>query len=134
MAIFKKVVSALSTIFLILVIFLAYGSLENRWYRVVTVQGNSMAPTLWIGDLMIVTPPPPEIPVNTIVVMSMDGELVTHRVVGYDETGRAITKGDANDSIDMFTNPNLRIVGVYQLHLPGLGYPLLFLSQMLNRA
>jgi signal peptidase I len=134
MKLLRKAISAISTLLVILLVFLAYGSLGNRWYRVVTVEGNSMSPTLWFGDLMVVTPPPEEIPLNSIVVMSVEGSLVTHRFFGYDPDGRPITKGDANQVIDHFTNPSLRIVGICRLRLPGFGYPMLYLSQLLGRA
>jgi signal peptidase len=130
----QKAFSAASTLLIILLMFLAYGSVNNRWYRVVTVEGNSMSPTLKYGDLMVVTPPPEEVPANSIVVMSIGDSLVTHRLLGYDSAGRPITKGDANDSIDLFTNPDLRIVGICRLRLPGLGYPMLFMASLLDRA
>ncbi len=123
MKIFHKTLSLLSTLLVMLLVFLAYGSIDNRWYRVVTVEGNSMSPTMWYGDLMVVTPPTKDIQTNSIVLMNIDGGLVTHRLVGYDANGRPVTKGDANDVVDNFANPNLQIVGIYRFRLPGLGYP-----------
>lgn len=134
MKVLHKTSSAVFTLLVILLAFLAYGSVGNSWYRVVTVDGNSMSPTLWYGDLMVVTPPPEEIPVNSIIVMSIEGSLVTHRLLGFDDGGRPITKGDANDSVDQFVNPNLKIVGICRLRLPGFGYPMLYLSRLLSRA
>jgi signal peptidase I len=134
MKILQKALSLLTTLVVLLLVFLAYGSVENRWYRVIAVDGNSMSPTLWYGDMILVTPPPEEIPPDSIVVMSVEGSLVTHRLLGFDESGRPITKGDANESIDQFTNPNLRIVGLCRLRLPGFGYPLLYLSRLMGRA
>ena len=83
--IFKKASSILIITALVLLIFLAYGSVNNRFYRVITVEGNSMSPTLWFGDLIVVTPPAGAPPVNTIVLMMVNGKYVTHRVVGYDQ-------------------------------------------------
>jgi signal peptidase I len=133
MNLLRKTTSAFFTLIILLSVFLAYGSINNRWYRVVTVEGNSMSPTLWYGDLMVVTPPPEEIPANTIVVISVGGNLVTHRFLGYDLDGIPITKGDANDSYDQFSNPDLRIVGIYRFRLPGFGYPILYLARLLSR-
>jgi signal peptidase len=126
--------SALFTLLTVLLVLLAYGSVGNRWYRVITVDGNSMAPTLRLGDLMIVTPPPAEIAANSIVVLNVDGGLVTHRLLGYDAAGRPITQGDANDTPDQWSNPNIRIVGLYRARVPGLGYPLLWLARLLRPA
>jgi signal peptidase len=134
MKLLQKLSSTLFTLVVIVMMFLAYGSVNNRWYRVVAVHGNSMAPTLWYGDLMVITPAVENIPVNTIVVMDADGSLVTHRLIGYDEAGRIITQGDANETPDVFNNPNIRIIGICRARLPGLGYPLLMLSNLLNSA
>ncbi len=128
----RKAYSSLFTLLLILLVFLAYGSIDNRWYRVVTIEGNSMAPTLWYGDMMVITPPTGDVPNDTVVVMNIDGHLVTHRLIGYDANHRPITKGDANEVMDNFNNPDLQIVGIYRLRLPGFGYPILFLSKLLG--
>ena len=93
-----------------------------------------MAPTMWYGDLMVVTPPTQPIPVNSIILMNIAGNLVTHRLVGFDAAGKPITKGDANESIDNFTNPDLKIIGISRFRLPGFGYPLLYLSRLLGKA
>jgi signal peptidase I len=133
MKLLGKVSSTIITLLVLLLVFLAYGSINNRWYRVVTVEGNSMSPTLLYGDMIVVTPVTEEIPKNAIVVMSIGGSLVTHRFLGYDASGRPVTKGDANESIDQFGNPDLRIVGIYRLRLPGFGYPMLLLGRWLGR-
>ena len=71
----------------------------------VVVEGNSMLPTLYSGDLVIVhKPAPQDIHVGDIIVYhSLEGRLVIHRVVKIDKTVingktvyRYITKGDNN--------------------------------------
>jgi signal peptidase I len=131
--ILDQALSVILAFVVIILVFLAYGSINNRFYRVVVVEGNSMSPTLWFGDLMVVTPPTQPIPVNSIVLMNFGGSLVTHRLVGYDVDGRPITKGDANELVDNFATPKLQIMGIYRFHLPGVGYPILFLSRLLGR-
>lgn len=125
--------SLLLAVVLFLLIFIAYGSINNRWYRVITVEGNSMSPTLWFGDLIVVTPPDNHPPVNTIVLMKVDGKFVTHRIVGYDPQGKPITKGDANQDEDRFSQNTVKIMGIYRFRLPGFGYPLILLSNLKNR-
>lgn len=132
MKVLRRAITIFFMLLVILLVFLAYGSIDNRWYRVITVDGNSMSPTLWVGDMIVVTPPPAEIQPNTIVTMRIAGALVTHRLLGYDANHRPITQGDANDSPDAWTNPDLQIVGVFQLRLPGFGYPIMFLSSLLR--
>ncbi len=72
---------------------------------IVVVEPNSMLPTLYSGDLVIVhKPPPQDIHIGDIIVYhSLEGRLVIHRVVKIDKTvvnGRVvyryITKGDNN--------------------------------------
>ncbi len=129
----KRILNFFVGLVLIILLFLAYGSVNNRFYRVVTIEGESMAPTLRYGDMIVVTPPGETDLLGKIVVMNIDGHLVTHRLIGYDETERPITKGDANEAIDQFGNPNLSIAGICRLRLPYLGYPLLFLSNLLAK-
>lgn len=133
----KKVLSkAFDALFVVVVIVLvlwAYGSLNNRFYRVVTVEGNSMSPTLWFGDLIVVTPLPKEIPVGSIVLMNVNGGLVTHRVIGFEDNGNLITKGDANDTTDDFKGNSVTVVGISRLRLPGFGYPLLYCRYLFSK-
>lgn len=132
MKILRQVLSAISIFLVIILILLAYGSINNRFYRVVTVEGNSMSPTLWFGDLIVVTPPSENIPINTIVLMSVNGAFVTHRLIEFDANNQPITKGDANQEADNFKGKSLRIVGIFRLRLPGLGYPLLYLKSLIG--
>lgn len=74
----------------------------------VVVEGYSMLPTLYNGDIVIVyKPPPDDIKVGDILVyQSLRGELVIHRVVGI-KTGPQcnpvcyVTKGDNNPIDDV---------------------------------
>ncbi len=84
MKVLSKAFYAVFILAVIFLVFLAFGSVNNRWYRVVTIEGDSMSPTLWIGDMIVVTPPSQAVPINTIVVMNIAGSLVTHRLVGFD--------------------------------------------------
>jgi len=133
----KKVLSQIGNgILIMLVIFLvlmAYGSVNNRWYKVVAVEGNSMSPTFKFGDVIVLTPPTQYIPKGTIITMEVDDELVTHRLVADYNGGWPETKGDANDVTDYFSGSNLRIVGIERFSIPYLGYPLMYLRYLLNK-
>ena len=133
MKLLRPFLSWIGMLILLLLVFLAYGSVNNRFYRVVTVEGELMAPTLRYGDMMVVTPHREPILLDSIIVMNVDGSLVTHRVVGFDEVGLPVTKGDANELIDHFGNPNQSIVGIYRLRLPYMGYPLLFITNLVAK-
>lgn len=119
----------LYVLILIVLLFFVFGAIPNRFYRLIVIDGNSMAPTLKYGDLIVVTPPGTDVAVNTIVVMSVDNQLVTHRIVGFvPEDGRLITKGDANKEIDHFVSLDTRIIGVCRFRIPWLGYSSLFMQ------
>jgi signal peptidase len=127
---------ASSAVLIIIVIFLfllAYGTLNNRWYKVLAIDGNSMSPTLWFGDLIVITPPTAIIPVGTIITMSVDGGLVTHRLLAEYQGGRPETKGDANESADNFSGSNMRIIGIVRFSIPLLGYPIFYIRSLLNK-
>jgi len=98
----------------------------------VVVEGYSMLPTLYNGDIVIVHKPSPyDIKVGDILVyQSLRGELVIHRVVRIN-TGPGckplcyVTKGDNNpvDDVALMLQPRLgvsydEVVGVvYQLNI-----------------
>ena len=112
----------------------------------VVVEGRSMVPTLWTGDIVfVVKAAPDEIKEGDIIVYHAisDGHLVIHRVVKVNRIGDNyyyVTKGDNNmlpdnmmPSLEPATGiPYSRVVGVvvsieiggrsYVLRLPLLGY------------
>ena len=109
----------------VLLVLVAYGTIDNRWYRVLPVHGNSMSPTLAQGDAIVITPPPStvdEIEPGTIVTMEVGGQLVTHRWLGVSSAGVPMTEGDANRFADDWTDVEVRVVGVQRLRLPLVGH------------
>ncbi|HSW43921.1 MAG TPA: signal peptidase I [Patescibacteria group bacterium] len=101
--------------------FIAYGLLDNRWYKVVAVAGGSMSPTIEPGDLIVLTRPPEEVRTGMILTLEVDGQVVTHRVVGFRPDGSFVTKGDANTVRDDFRGLYVRVVGEYRFRIPWLG-------------
>jgi signal peptidase I len=128
-----QALNVLLILFVVCLVLLAYGSLDNRWYKVIAVEGNSMSPTLWFGDLIVLTPPKENIPAGTIITMSVDGGLVTHRLTTAYQGGLPETKGDANETTDNFSGNDLKIVGIVRLHLPLIGYPFMYLRYLLSK-
>lgn len=118
----KTAGSVLMYAVLLLLVFVAYGSIPNRWYKVITIEGSSMAPTLHYGDLIVITPPPTGVEVGTIVTLQVDQTIVTHRFIGYDDNGRRVFKGDANEQPDDYSDTSYHIIGVYQFKIPLLGH------------
>jgi len=105
---------------LVLALAIAYGTVDNRWYRVVAVQGESMSPAIERGDLLLVMRPD-HVELGDIVVFEADGSVVTHRVVAIGDDGGYVTQGDANPSPDRWGPGEIRIVGEYLFRIPVVG-------------
>ena len=113
------VVGALVFVLALLVV-VFYGTTNNRWYMVLGVQGQSMAPTINRGDLILVTrPEDPE--VGDIGVFQVDGKVVTHRIMDITPEGDFLTQGDANDTPDDWSEAQVRLVGIFRGKIPWIG-------------
>lgn len=129
----------LAAFVLVALLFIAYGSINNRWYRMVIVTSGSMSPVFEAGDMIVITPPPEELSPGMIVCFQMGEEIVTHRIVGVDADGRISTKGDANDSADNWTfdssgDQRIQVRGVYRGRISYLGYVVDWMSRVPREA
>jgi len=92
---------------------------------------GSMEPELPVGSLVVAVPTPFEkvkVGDDVTYVLNKDLKVVTHRVIAKDEGNRMITtKGVANNTSDAPTRYD-NVLGVVRLHVPLVGYPLLWLS------
>lgn len=104
-----------------LTLFVAYGLIDNAWYRVLAVRGGSMGPTIAAGDLIVITRPPERIETGQILTLQVDGAVVTHRVVEAAADGTFTTKGDANEGRDDWSANDVHVVGEYRFSLPFIG-------------
>ncbi len=102
-------------------LFVGYGIVGNRWYHVVAIEGGSMEPTITRGDLIVVTPAPATVLPGMILVMGIDGRVVTHRVVEVKPDGSLVTKGDANNVVDDWGGKPITVYGQYLFTIPMLG-------------
>jgi signal peptidase I len=113
-------VVAVLAFMLVLLAVILYGATNNRWYKVIGVQGASMSPTINRGDLILMTrPEDPQI--GDIGVFQVDGKIVTHRIVDITPDGEYITQGDANATPDDWSEAQVRLVGVYRARIPWVG-------------
>ncbi len=132
---FKNFGICLLILFIVFTVFLAYGHINNRWYRFVYVKSNSMAPTFNAGDLILITKPPHKIERGMIICFQIKGEIVAHRVMAINEDGSYKTKGDANDIPDDWGNYKIKkIAGVYHFRIPYLGYLTAYLDYSAKKA
>ena len=94
-------------------------------YEGYVVTTDSMASTLYKGDMIFVKPvTPDELTANQIVTMiTEDGKgYLTHRIVSVNRSGGAIrTKGDANRTPDPKEIPMSRVVGAAVYRVPKIG-------------
>lgn len=103
-------------------LFVAYGTIaNNRWYKIVAIEGGSMAPALEQGDAILITRPPARLKPGMVVVLQVNGRLVTHRIAAVNANGTFVTKGDANDHADDWSNTTVRVSGIVRAHVPLLG-------------
>ncbi len=106
---------------LALAVFIGAGIVGNPWYRMITIEGGSMAPAISRGDLIMVTPAPSKIEPGMILVMTIGGEVVTHRVVAVNADGTFVTRGDANRVNDNWGGQQAIVTGQYLATVPVLG-------------
>jgi signal peptidase I len=92
-----------------------------------TVSSDSMAPRIRTGDVVISIPVDPSAVKigRVILVKSPDhvGQLRLHRLVGLNEAGELITKGDANPTEDSTPVARSALRGVAFLRVPFVGLP-----------
>ena len=128
----KSIVSRVSgrlmtAVLVVLIGFMAYATVSAARGKIVEVFGKSllvvvtgsMEPTLHVGDYIFVEKTPPEALAKGDVIAfyseadDIFGMLVTHRIVGVNEDGTFVTRGDANPVDDRVSVRPERIVGKY---------------------
>ena len=133
----QKILGILLDTLLVIVIlsllFVGYGvGVNNRFYKLLVVTSGSMTPTFAPGDLIFITKmDPKDAKVGNIVTFqTKDGQLLTHRIVEIKSDGEIVTKGDANNSIDTWSNGWKlgRVEMKYIFTIPKLGYPISWLQ------
>lgn len=101
-------------------------------YRVYVVHTGSMSPAIPSRSAVLVRTD--HYRVGQVITFRENGLTVTHRLVGFDRSGAAITKGDADRSPDPWRVPRAHIIGgvVAAPHL--VGFALVYLRQPLGAA
>lgn len=92
------------------------------------VVSDSMAPTYRSGDLLLIdtdTNFPARL--GEVVTFTLGNETFTHRIVGV-EGNFLVTQGDNNPAADAWMTPFSAVEGRPFVHIPKLGYLLLFLK------
>lgn len=108
-------------------------------YKPIAILSNSMNPTFNRGDIVVYQKltemEKNNLPINTIIVYQLEDKFIVHRITNIYNDNYEIkysTKGDSNFGDDLQkVNPN-QILGIYQFHIKYLGYPSIWLNELLN--
>ncbi len=97
-------------------------------FRPLTIQSGSMVPALDVGDVVVNrTVSSTEVGVGDVITVEFDGtDRVTHRVIESIRMGDEVqitTKGDANDSGEVWLLPSDSAVGLRWFTIPSVGRP-----------
>jgi signal peptidase len=101
-------------------------------YRIYVVHTGSMEPSLVPGDVVIDAAPTGHYRAGEVLTFrhsDLTTDVVTHRVVDVTPTGLIHTKGDANDTADVWSIRPDQVRGKVVFKAAGLGYLVVFLQQ-----
>jgi len=134
---FQKIISIL-LIVLILIIVGLNSNLFRFWIAV--VGSGSMEPTIEIGDLILVDKSYQKelskLKVDDILVFKENNKIYTHRIIDIEVNGEDYsisTKGDRKgNTIDDWIVENENVIGVVKLKIKYLGYPSLWIKEILE--
>lgn len=96
-------------------------------YQVRIVHTGSMGNTIPTGSAVVVHQG--QYQIGQVVSFTINGETVTHRLIGIDSHGNTTTKGDANRSADPWHAPKSNIIGDVVVAPRYLGWFLYYLRQ-----
>ena len=101
-------------------------------YRAYVITTNSMEPTINVGDIIIVSGiEKDKIKTDKIVTFEQNNQIITHRIVGIEETEKGskyVTKGDNNLTKDTEEISYEQILGTIVLKIPRIGNIILLLE------
>lgn len=92
--------------------------------RPFVVLSGSMEPVIHTGSLCYINQnvESTDIVTGDVIAFNIDDATVVHRVIGFDEDGRFITKGDANEVQDLSPVSSTNYAGKQVFSIPYMGY------------
>lgn len=99
-------------------------------YKPIAILSNSMSPLFKRGDVVIYKKEENILP-DDIIAFKYENQTIIHRVIGINEY--YVTKGDANNTIDYIKIKKEDIKGVYKFHIKYLGYPAIWLNELVTK-
>lgn len=122
----KKICSILTDIVLVLLAILAGLMIVPNLlgYESMAVISGSMEPTIPVGSIIYAKEcDGDQLVVGDVITYQMGSSRVTHRIEEIDyDTKEIITKGDANNTVDVNPVTFENVVGKVAFHLPLIGY------------
>lgn len=122
-----KLINVVGTAIIIIVIVLCLSLIVPRFFGIscYTVVTGSMEPNVPVGSVVYAKATDPQLLETGEIIVFYDGRNnapIVHRIVeNQSNLNQVITKGDANDSIDITPVYYNNIVGKVVLHIPVLG-------------
>lgn len=108
-------------------------------YESIAILSNSMMPYFDRGDVVIFKKMKDSelrnIPENSIIIYSIEGQNVAHRVIDKIEKNNVVfyrTKGDNNNLADRKLVKTTQIKGIYVFHIKYIGFPSICLYEYFN--
>ena len=127
MLIFKKLISFVTLIAtaIILSFSLLYTVPQLFGVEPYTILSGSMSPMISVGSVVFINTKDRDPEINDVIAFYDAGYTgkVVHRVIENTADGM-ITKGDANDTIDLALLTSDRVIGSYLFHIPKAGFAL----------
>jgi signal peptidase len=98
-------------------------------FDVLVVRGGSMEPVIHVGSVIVIDRRAQNPSIGDVASFrEPSGEIITHRVVALD-TGRYVTKGDANRTSDLDHRTRNQVIGTEIATVPFIGYGVHLLQQ-----
>lgn len=123
----SKIFGFIATLATILVVLVAGAFWVPRFFHINTyiVLSGSMEPMIHTGSVAYIDENDTDVTVGDVITFKLEnGEYVTHRIVEETEDGQYVTKGDANDVVDLNTVSKEQVVGTYMTSIPKVGFVL----------
>lgn len=123
-----NVILVIILVFLICLLLLPIFGINNK-----VVVSGSMEPNIHVGSLIYIRNVNfDNLKVGDVITYSLGDSTITHRIISIDyDSLTCITKGDANESIDLSAVTSSQIVGKVFIIIPLLGYVVYFIKQNL---
>lgn len=129
---FRVLGSVLSWGLLALLAFLIWPTSLGGGTTTIVVNGHSMEPTYYTGDIVIARSGEPQIgDVVVYTTADLGDAKIVHRIIGGDGVNGWDIQGDNNDFVDPFHPTNEDVLGIAKVHLPAIGKATTLLSSPL---